>query len=88
MIEVWYSKEFVRKYSKLEPHIKKEVKRRIEDFKDRRNHGRLEVHKLTGRMKGKSSFSVDYHNRIVFQYDTSNKNIAYLLDVGDHSIYQ
>jgi hypothetical protein len=88
MIEIWYSKEFLRMYGKLDPALQHEVKKRIEEFKDRKNHRKLEVHKLGFKLKGKLGFSIDFHNRVVFHYDEKDDNIAYLLGVGDHEIYR
>lgn len=87
MLEIQYSSDFVRKYKKLEKGLKEEIKERIEDFRDPKNHLKLKVHKLKGSMKGLFAFSVNYSDRIVFEF-SKNKRIAYLLDVGDHSIYE
>ena len=86
-MELWYQPSFVRQMKKLDPKLREEVYERVDDFKDPANHKRLKVHKLSGRMFGKYSFSVDYKNRVVFKYAKSKK-IAILLDVGDHDIYE
>ena len=87
MIGIEYSSHFVRKYTKLHPDLKKEVFVRIEEFKDPTNHRKLEVHKLKDAMAGQWAFSVNYHDRVAFEY-SKDKKIAYLLDVGDHTIYR
>lgn len=87
MIAIEYSSDFVRKYKKLDPALKSEIRDRLEEFRDMRNHQKLRVHKLSGSMKGLLAFSVNYSDRIVFEWG-KNKKIAYMLDVGDHSIYE
>ena len=86
MITVLYKPSFVRQYKKLEPALKKEVKAKIEQFKDRDNHNQLEVHKLKGKLSGRYSFSVNYKYRIVFTYES--QDTAVLLGIGDHDVYR
>lgn len=86
MISVLYKPSFVRQYQKLEPELQKEIKEKIEQFKDRDNHKRLEVHKLSGKLEGRHSFSVNYKYRIVFRW--KDNNTAVLLAVGDHDVYE
>ncbi len=88
MIDIWYTREFLRAYAKLEPKLKDEVKRRIAEFRNPKNHASLAVHSLKGRMKGRRSFSVNYRYRIVFQYADKTKSAAYLFEVGDHDVYE
>jgi mRNA-degrading endonuclease YafQ of YafQ-DinJ toxin-antitoxin module len=73
-------------YKKLPDALKEEVKQKIQDFQNPKNHQTLKVHSLTGRLKNTYSFSVNYKIRIVFQFDKNGKNtnIAYLLYVGSH----
>ena len=87
MLKVEYSSDFVRKYKRLTPAFKTEVRERIEELKIRSNHEKLRVHKLKGAMKGLSAFSVNYQDRIVFEWSRDAKTV-YLLDIGDHSIYE
>jgi mRNA-degrading endonuclease YafQ of YafQ-DinJ toxin-antitoxin module len=87
MVDVEYFSDFVRKYKKLEPRRKEEIRERLEEFRDPRNHEKLKVHKLKGVMKGLCAFSINHSDRIVFEW-SKNKKTAYVLDVGDHSIYE
>ncbi len=87
MLTLQYSTDFVRVFSKFESNFQAEVLARIEEFRNPKNHRRLAVHKLKGAMKGQWAFSIDYRNRIVFEY-SNDKKTAYLLDIGDHSIYE
>lgn len=86
MIDVSLSPSFLKKYKKLSPELQGEVRAKIKEFQDPANHEALRVHKLQGRMKGRYSFSVNYKYRIVFHWIEKNTE-AYLLVVGDHSIY-
>ncbi len=87
MLRIGYAASFVRHFKKLHPALKREVVERIEEFKDPKNHRQLEVHKLTGRMRGKYAFSVNYSDRVIFEW-SKDKKTAYLFDVGDHSVYE
>jgi mRNA-degrading endonuclease YafQ of YafQ-DinJ toxin-antitoxin module len=87
MVDLEYSSDFLRKYKKLEPALKEEVRDRLEEFRDIGNHRKLKVHALKGSTKGVSAFSVNYSDRIVFEW-SKNKKTAYILGVGDHSIYE
>lgn len=86
-IKIEYTKNFLRIYKKLNPHLRQEVKDSIEKFKNEENHIKLKVHKLTGRMEDMYAFSVNYSQRIIFQYISKN-TIAILLTFGDHDIYE
>ncbi len=87
MIALEYSSDFIRRYKKLVPALQTEVLERIEEFRDVRNHEKLKVHKLRGAMKGLLAFSVNYNDRIVFEW-SKDKKTAYMLAVGDHRIYE
>ena len=85
MVQVTYTPKFIRAYKKLVPGLQAEVKQAIELFTEKANHDRLHVHKLSGRMEGRYSFSVNYKTRVVFRFLPDDR--ALLLVVGDHSIY-
>jgi len=87
MLSIGYAASFVRRFKKLDTSLQQEIKERIEEFKDLSNHSALRVHKLSGRMRGKSAFSVNFCDRIIFEW-SKDKKTAYLLDVGDHGIYE
>ena len=71
--------------NKLPQSSRQEVMERIELFKDEKYHKLIKVHKLHGRLKGYYAFSIDFRNRIVFDY-LSDAEVV-LLAVGDHDIY-
>lgn len=86
MINVYYKPTFVRQYKKLPKALQDEVKEKIEIFKQDPKHPFLKTHKLSGRLEGVYSFSVNYAYRIVFEY--VGKREAVLLAVGDHDVYK
>ena len=85
-MKVVFVPKFIRRFNKLEQGLQEEVIDAVEKFKDERNHKKLRVHKLKGRLRGRYSFSVNYKTRIVFRY--FSKDEAVFLDVGDHDIYK
>ena len=85
MMVVLFTPSFLRQLKSLEITLQEEVIEKVELFKDIKNHRELKVHKLKGRLKGRWSFSVNYHFRIVFSY--ISKREAIMLAVGDHSVY-
>lgn len=87
MIEVGYTASFLRRYKKLDIPTQQEARVAIEKFKDRKNHSVLKVHKLSGVLTGKLSFSINFSDRIIFEW-SKDKKTAYFLDIGDHGIYE
>jgi mRNA-degrading endonuclease YafQ of YafQ-DinJ toxin-antitoxin module len=85
-MKVAYTPKFLRLFKKLPQGLQDEVIEKIELFKNVDNHQRLEVHKLKGRLNKFYGFSVNYRDRIVFEY-MSDDEVA-LLAVGDHEIYK
>ena len=85
MINVVYTPIFVRQYKKLPEALQEEIKEKTSLFEEDPSHPFLKTHKLKGRLKGYSSFSVNYEYRIVFEWD--DKETAALLRVGDHDVY-
>ncbi len=89
MIEINYSPKFLKIYKKIkEDSLKKEIEIKIELFRDEKNHESLEVHKLKKFKQKTYSFSVNYKDRIVFEYLYKNKKEIILLSFGDHNVYK
>jgi len=86
-MDVAFTPQFRRQFKKLQKLLQEEALEKIEQFKNTEHHPALRVHKLTGRMEGRLSFSVNYRYRIVFMWEKQNES-AILLAVGDHSIHQ
>jgi len=88
MLEVVYSKRFLRQFKKIsrsDTRLADEIKEKIGLFKNKSMHKQLKVHVIKGKLQGCYSFSVNYKHRIIFEYLKSSE--AHLLDVGDHGIY-
>ncbi len=85
-IKVCYKPSFIRQLNKLPVGLQEEVIAKIELFKHTQNHKALEVHKLKGKLKLSYGFSVDFRNRVVFDYLSDDEVV--LLTVGDHDIYK
>ena len=85
MITVAYKPSFIRQYQKLPVLLQDEVREKIALFLSDPHLASLRTHKLRGRLKGFSSFSVNYQFRIVFTF--KGKNRAVLHAVGDHAVY-
>ena len=66
MIEVYFTKSFLKQIKLLENDLQEEVSEKVELFKNKNNHILLKVHKLNGKYKEYYSFSVNYKIRIVF----------------------
>lgn len=81
-----YKPSFVREFKKLPGELQEEALERIDLFKDVKNHQKLKVHKLKGRLKDFHSFSVTYSHRIVFSYE-SKEEIVFIA-IGDHDVYK
>ena len=86
-MEVSYTPSFVRALNKLPPELQEEALEKIDLFRDQKNHKQLKVHKLSGRLKGRYSFSVNYKTRVVFNYLQTNPKEARLDAIGDHDVY-
>ena len=86
MIQINYSKKFIRQYSKHERNLQLEIKVKVEIFKNTKNHKSLKVHKLHGKWKNYYSFNINYKDIIMFKY--IDKNSVILMALGDHSIYE
>ena len=69
-------------YRNLESALQDEVDEKVELLKQSKQHARLKVHKLTGKLSGIKSFSVNYRIRITFSF--INKSTIVLERVGTH----
>lgn len=81
-LTIEYSTRFIRTFRKIEPALQEEIVERVEQLKDRKNHKRLNIHKLSGKLKNIWSFSINYRVRITFS--RPKKNVIVLETVGTH----
>lgn len=84
--QIFYSPEFKRDYKKLPKNLREQLKIRGLLFEINPFHPRLRTHKLSGKLKGVWSFSVDIHYRVIFEF-LGDQEIL-LLRVGDHGVYK
>lgn len=71
--------------AKLNAHLQRKTEKIIVELGLEENHNNLRVHKLKGYLKDKYSCSLDYKNRIIFEY--LNDEEIVLLAVGSHDLY-
>ena len=81
-----YSSHFERAIKKLPASLLKEAAKGERIFRRDCFDPRLHTHKLHGPQKDLWSFSLTYTYRIIFRF--LSHDVAYFIDVGDHSIYQ
>ena len=85
---VSYTAAFIRMFAKLPQILQEEALEKIEVFRDEAHHHQLKVHKLSGRLKDRWSFSVNYQIRIVFTFVNANPKEEQLHAIGDHDVYR
>lgn len=86
MIELEFAPKFLNQLKKLEPVLQRGVVRKVELFRNPKNHKLIKVHKLHGPLKDRYSFSINSRIRVVFQYQ-SQKFVS-MLAIGDHDLYR
>lgn len=84
-MEFLYTAKFLRALKKLAPEIQEDVISSIETFKNKKNHKKLELHKLHGEMKAYHAFSANFYHRVVIKI---KKDTVYFMDVGTHDVYK
>lgn len=84
--KIRYTSEFIRELKKL-THDKRLIASKKEKlFKQNPFAQILRTHKLTGKLEGFWSFSVNYQDRIIFRFISDNEVIFY--KIGNHDIYK
>ena len=88
-MKIYYGPHFLRSYKAIERRIKKvAVEKRIKLFRRNPFDPRLHTHSLHGKLKHIWSFSIDTHNRILFEFLDARREQVLFLDIGNHSLYQ
>jgi len=77
---------FEKSFSKLPEDIQKLVVGKKVLFEADPFSPKLKTHKLSGRLKGLWSFSVNFSYRILIEF--LGKEAVLFHDIGDHSIYK
>lgn len=84
-MEIIYSSKFAREYGRLPRNIKLKAEKKELIFRKNIFDKSLKTHKLSGKLKGFYSFSINDSYRIIFEI--INDDLVYFHSVGDHSIY-
>ncbi len=85
MLRIYYSTKFAKEYKKLPISIKRAAEKKEKIFRKNPQDPSLKTHKLAGKLKGYSAFSIDYHYRIIFEL--KKYGIVWFHSVGTHTIY-
>ena len=85
-MEVSFSQQFKKAFKKrIKATIaEEEFWSRLELFTNDPYDPRLKTHKLSGKLKGLSSFSIEYDLRVVFYFTKDKPVKAILVDIGSY----
>ena len=84
--QIEYSTNFVKQFRKLNPQLQKQAIKAEKLFKKDPFSPKLKTHKLSGRLEGLWSFSVNYKDRIICEFLGKGKVIFH--KIGSHDIYK
>ncbi|OGH41374.1 MAG: hypothetical protein A3H79_04675 [Candidatus Levybacteria bacterium RIFCSPLOWO2_02_FULL_36_8b] len=84
--QIEYSTNFVKQFKKLTPQAKKQAIKAELLFRKDPFSPRIKTHKLTGKLSDLWAFSIDYRNRIIFEFIDEGKVVFY--KIGSHEIYR
>ena len=85
-MQIIYSPRFIKLYNRLDNQTKLKAEKKEAIFLKNPFDSRLETHKLSGRLDGLWSFSIDYDCRIIFEFKSEKVIIFHA--IGGHSIYK
>mgnify|MGYP001584297324 FL=1 len=85
-MDIIYTAEFIRIFKKLPLEVKKEAIKKEAIFKINPFDARLKTHKLSGKLKDFSAFSISFSYRIICEF--GKNKIVYFHSVGKHDIYK
>ena len=85
MVEIVLTPHFRRSAKRLHLSLHAAVEERVAIFQRDPFDAQLKTHKLTGRLKGFWSFSVDHRLRVIFEFIGKKRVVFHV--IGDHSIY-
>ncbi len=81
-----YSPEFVHRFKKLSKEVKLKAIEKEKIFRKDQFDSRLKTHKLSGKLKGRYAFWIDFKTRIIFSF--LNQKLVRFHSVGSHDIYK
>jgi addiction module RelE/StbE family toxin len=90
-MKLFWSKRFIRDFNRLirqNPPIRFSVEKTLQILAENYSEPSLRTHKLKGDLEGCWSCSIDYSNRIIFEFvnDPDNNELAInLLTLGSHN---
>ena len=85
-MDIIYTAEFIRIFKKLPLEVKKEAIKKEAIFKINPFDARLKTHKLSGKLKDFSAFSISFLYRIICEF--GKNKIVYFHSVGNYDIYK
>lgn len=85
-MEIYYSVDFKKQFKKLPQRIQRLALAKEPMFRINPFNPSLRTHKISGKLQGIWSFSLDYKHRVLFRF-LPDKTIIFI-SVGDHSIYR
>ena len=81
-----YSKNFVKQFKRLAPQTQQQAIKAEKLFKKDPFSSKLKSHKLSGRLEGLWAFSINYKDRIIFEFLGKGKILFH--KIGSHDIYK
>ena len=81
-MQILWSKDFEKRYRKVDRKIKKSFNKRVELFETDPFHSLLDNHSLHGKWKGYRSINVTGDWRAVFKM--TGARTAYFVEIGTH----
>ena len=85
-MQIIYSPRFVKLYDRLSAGMKIKAEKKEIIFRRNPFDKRLDTHKLSVRLDGLWSFTIDYDCRIIFEFESGSMIIFHA--IGNHSIYK
>lgn len=84
-IEIVYSQRFKKQHAQLSEDIKKKAVKAVRLFTENVLHPSLRLHKLTGKLDGLWSLSIDRNYRVLLRPMKGNSYL--FIAIGPHAIY-
>lgn len=82
-MKIIYTKNFKKRFNKLSQKNQKLFKTKVGIFMEDPNNSILRKHKLKGRLKNYSAFSINNDCRVIFQ--VINDYSVLFIDIGTHN---
>lgn len=85
-VEIIYSERFKKQHAPLSDEIKKKAMKAVQLFTENVLHPSLRLHKLSGKLEGLWSISLDKNYRILLR--PMKGNVYLFIAIGPHAIYE